>query len=380
MSRSSAGSGTASVTREFVGLDSPTATRAGAGGHPCQGLYHRPTGRPPSVAMVATHYQIDFSEHYLADYMAARGIGFLGWNTRYRGFESSFLLDHALVDIGVGVRWLRGVAGVDHVVLLGNSGGGSLMAAYQAQAVDPHMTPLPGMRPAAGSGDLPPADGYIATAAHPGRPDVLTAWMDGAVLDENDAVATDPELDLFNELNGPPFSPEYVQRYRAAQVARNDAITDWAEAELARVRAAGFSDRPFTVLRTWADPRMVDPTLEPTKRPANMCYAGVPVKANRSARGIAAATTVRNWLGMWSLRHAQTRAEPHLARITCPALVINADQDTGVYPSDADRIVDALASRDKSQTAVDTDHYFTTPGARDEQADIITEWIAKRWR
>ena len=97
-------------------------------------------------------------------------------------------------------------------------------------------------------------------------------------------------------------------------------------------------------MRTWADPRMVDPTLEPTKRPANMCYAGVPVKANRSAHGIAAACTLRSWIGMWSLRHAQTRAEPHLARLTCPALVINAEQDTGVYPSDAQRIYDALAS------------------------------------
>ncbi len=133
-------------------------------------------------------------------------------------------------------------------------------------------------------------------------------------------------------------------------------------------------------MRTWADPRMVDPTLEPTKRPANLCYAGVPVKANRSAHGIAAACTLRNWIGMWSLRHAQTRAEPHLARIDCPALVINAEQDTGVYPSDAQRIYDALASADKSQCAIDTDHYFTTPGARSEQADTIAKWIAKRWR
>jgi esterase/lipase len=125
---------------------------------------------------------------------------------------------------------------------------------------------------------------------------------------------------------------------------------------------------------------MVDPTLEPTKRPANTCYAGVPVNANRSAHGIAAASTLRSWLGMWSMRHAQTRAEPHLARIDCPALVINAEQDTGVYPSDAQRIYDALASTDKSTRAIDSDHYFTTPGARSEQADIIAKWIAKRWR
>ncbi|WP_199179302.1 alpha/beta hydrolase [Mycolicibacterium goodii] len=380
MTRTSGASPAAGVIREFVGLESPTARRAGAGGHPCQGIYYRGVGRKPKVAMIATHYQIDFSEHYLADYMATRGVGFLGWNTRFRGFESSFLLDHALVDIGVGVRWLREVQNIETVVLLGNSGGGSLMAAYQSQAVDPHVTPLEGMRPAVGVTDLPRADGYVASAAHPGRPDVLTAWMDAAVVDENDPVTTDPGLDLFDERNGPPFSPEFVERYRAAQVARNEAITDWAERELKRVKGAGFSDRPFTVMRTWADPRMVDPTIEPTRRQPNLCYAGIPVKANRSARGIAAATTLRNWLGMWSLRHAQTRAEPHLARITCPALVINADQDTGVYPSDAQRIFDALASTDKTLRSIDTDHYFTTPGARSEQADTIARWIAKRWR
>jgi len=370
---------TPGVLREFIGLNSPAVGRAGAGGHPCQGLYHRPVGRKPKIAVIATHYQIDFSEHYIAEYLATRGIGFLGWNTRFRGFESSFLLDHALVDIGVGVRWLREVAGAETVVLLGNSGGGSLMAAYQSQAVEPNVTPLAGMRPAAGVTELLPADGYIASAAHPGRPEVLTAWMDGAVVDENDPVASDPELDLFAQPNGPPYSADFVNRYRAAQHARNHAITDWVETELDRVRAAGFSDRPFTVMRTWADPRMVDPTIEPTSREPNMCYAGVPIKANRSARGIAAATTLSNWLVMWSLRHAQTRAEPHLARITCPALVINADADTGVFPSDAARIHDALAGTDKTLCTIDTDHYFTTPGARSEQADTIAGWIKKRW-
>nr|VTO95387.1 Alpha/beta hydrolase family protein [Mycobacterium riyadhense] len=367
------------VIREFVGLPSPTAGRAGAGGHPCQGLYHRGAGRKPKVAMIATHYQIDFAEHYLADYMAIRGVGFLGWNTRFRGFESSFLLDHALVDIGVGVRWLREVQGVETIVLLGNSGGGSLMAAYQSQAVDPNVTPLEGMRPAAGVTELLAADGYVATAAHPGRPDVLTAWMDAAVVDENDPLATDPDLDLFNETNGPPYSSEFVGRYRAAQVTRNHAITDWAVGELKRIRAAGFSDRPFSVMRTWADPRMIDPSIEPTKRAPNQCYAGTPAKANRSAHGIAAACTLRNWLGMWSLRVAPTRAEPHLARIRCPALVINAEADTGVFPSDAQRIYDALASTDKRQASINTDHYFTTPGARDEQADMIVSWMAERW-
>jgi len=57
--------------------------------------------------VIATHYNVDFSEHYMAELMASRGYGFLGWNTRFRGLEHWFTLDHALVDIGVGARWLR---------------------------------------------------------------------------------------------------------------------------------------------------------------------------------------------------------------------------------------------------------------------------------
>src|SRR5258708_38796352 len=83
---------------------------------------------------------------------------------------------------------------------------------------------------------------------------------------------------------------------------------------------------------------------------------------------------------MWTLRVAQTGAEPHLARITCPALVINAEADTGVFPSDARRIYDALAGTDKSQASIDSDHYFTTPGARSEQADTIARRRSKRRR
>src|SRR5215470_1629409 len=105
-----------------------------AGGHPCQGIYTTPAGQRPKTAFIATHYNVDFAEHYIAPYLAARGFGFLGWNTRFRGAEDLFLLEHAVVDIGVGMRWLREQAGVETIVILGNSGGGSLMGAYQAEA------------------------------------------------------------------------------------------------------------------------------------------------------------------------------------------------------------------------------------------------------
>ena len=90
------------IERRFVALNSPTSGRNDVGYHPCQGIYHLRTGSKPKTAAIATHYNADFSEHYLGEYFAERGYGFLGWNTRFRGAEAYFMLEHALIDIGVG--------------------------------------------------------------------------------------------------------------------------------------------------------------------------------------------------------------------------------------------------------------------------------------
>lgn len=364
------------VIREFVGLPSPVIGRAGAGGHPCQGIYHRPAGQRPTTALIATHYNVDFSEHYLASFMAERGYGFLGWNTRFRGAEAHFLLDHALAEIGVGVRWLRESAGVERVVLLGNSGGGSLMAAYQSQAVEPNVTPVAGMRPLAAIEDLPACEAFIALAAHTGRPEVLTAWLDPSVTDEADPLSVDPALDPFSPENGPPFSEEFVRRYRAAQRARNERITDWALAQLAALEGTRARDRLFNLYRTWADLRMIDPAIEPSDRRPNWCYLGEPVKANYGVFGIGTLSTLRSWLSMWSLRTSQAAAAAHLARIAVPSLVVNATADTGVYDSDARGLFDALAATDKQFATIGADHYLLDPpGARAEAADLIAAWL-----
>src|SRR5215472_7662722 len=147
----------------FVGLASPTAARIPAGGHPCQGLYVTAKGARPKTAVIATHYNVDFSEHYSAPLFAERGFGFLGWNTRFRGAEDLFILEHALIDIGVGVNWLREKAGVEQIVILGNSGGGSLMGAYQAEAASPTLAATGPVKEALGS--LKPADLYISLNA-----------------------------------------------------------------------------------------------------------------------------------------------------------------------------------------------------------------------
>ena len=368
----------AKVERRFVGLPSATAARVGAGGHPCQGLYWTPKGARPKVAVIATHYNVDFAEHYAAPYFAARGYGFLGWNTRYRGAEDQFLLEHALIDIGVGMKWLRESAGVETVVVLGNSGGGSLMGAYQAEAIAPTLHETLKGEGRAALETLPRGDLYISLNAHQGRPEVLTDWLDASVVDESDPVATDEALNPFNPENGPPYSADFIARYRAAQRARNQRITDWAKAELKRLNDAGVPDRIFPLFRVWGDLRCMDGAIDPSERVTPLCYRGHPAVANKTP-SIGRANTLKTWLSMWSLETSKCQGKPHLAKFDLPALVVQGMADTGVFPSDARLIHSFIGSADKTLELIPGQHYFEDSRAiRDRAIDVMDAWIKAR--
>lgn len=368
----------ARVEAQFIGRTSASAPRIQAGGHPCQGLYWTPKGAPrPKTALIATHYNVDFTEHYIAPYFAARGYGFLGWNTRYRGAEDQFLLEHALIDIAVGMRWLREEAGVERVVILGNSGGGSLMGAYQAEATKPTLDHLVSGAAREVLQTLPKADLYISLNAHQGRPEVLTDWMDASVVDETDPLATDPSLDPFNPDNGPPYSADFIARYRAGQRARNQRITDWAKAELARLNAAGTPDRIFPLFRVWGDIRCMDPAIDPSDRQTPLCYRGHPAQANRTP-SIGRANTLKTWLSMWSLETSNCQGRPHLSKLDVPALVVQGSADTGVFPSDARKIHEFIGATDKTLHMVPGAHYFEDSMTNRENAvELMCGWIAQ---
>lgn len=368
----------ADVEREFIGRVSPTAPRIQAGGHPCQGIYWRPRGARPKTALIATHYNVDFSEHYSAPYFARRGLGFLGWNTRYRGAEDLFILEQALIDIGVGVRWLIEEAGAERIVILGNSGGGSLMGAYQAEAAAPTLAAQAKGPAADALAGLTGADLYVSLNAHKGRPEVLTAWMDASVVDERDPTLTDRALDPFNPEHGPPYAPDFIARYRAAQTARNQRITDWAKAELARVNAAGVPDILFPMYRCWGDLRFMDPAIDPSDRPCPGCYAGHPREANKRP-SIGRTNTLRTWLSMWSLETSKCQGGPQLAKITVPSLVVQSTADMGVFPSDARAIHAALAAEDKALHMIPGAHYFEDSETnREAMVDLVAGWIAAK--
>jgi len=148
-------------------------------------------------------------------------------NSRFRGTDSALLMEKVVEDLGECIRDAKERLGYTKVVLAGWSGGGSLSAFYQQQAQRPTVTASP-------SGDGPdltqlgliPADGIMLLAAHISRHGTMTEWLDASILDETDPTRRDPELDLYDPANPnqPPYTAEFLERYRSAQIARNRRI------------------------------------------------------------------------------------------------------------------------------------------------------------
>jgi len=326
-------------------------------------------------AAIVMHPASNFMGHYLLEPLARAGIATLGLNSRYAGNDSQLLMERVIEDLGAGVQWLR-AAGYERVLLVGNSGGAALCAFYQAQAERLTVTRTPAGDPIAlVPADLPPADGIVLTAAHPGRSRFFAEWLDPSVVDERDPWAADPALDMFDPRNGPPFDRGWLARYRAAQRARNDRIEKWARGQLAHVRALphGVNDMAFVIYRTGADPRHLDPTIDPNDRPAGTIW-GDPRQLNYGANNIGRYTTLTAYLSQWS-GSSQADGPANLARTRCPVLAIEHTADASVVPSMNALWAEAAGVRLARHELKGATHYLAgQPELLAETVGVITAW------
>ncbi len=296
--------------------------------------------------------------------LAGRGHHVLYVNTRYRGNDSALILEKCVLDVGAGIKDARKRFGYEHFLLGGWSGGGSLALFYQEQAEKPTITTTPAGDPAdLVSAGLVPAEGIFLVAAHVSRSATLTEWIDASVIDEAHPERRDPELDLYDPRNPaqPPYAPEFVERYRAAQVARNERITQFAEGKLEELRRSGRpnAEHCFIVHRTMADPRWLDPSLDPNQRKPRWCYLGDPETVNDGPVGLARFTTLRSWLSQWSLRSSRAHGERSAAKTSVPTLVVGNLADDACTPSHTRRLFDAIPHSKKSMHEIEgASHYY----------------------
>lgn len=296
-------------------------------------------------------------------------------NSRFRGTDSALIMEKVLEDLGEVITDATTRLGYSKVVLAGWSGGGSLSLYYQQQATARGFTP---------------ADGIMLLAAHISRHGTLTEWLDASILDESDPSKRDPELDLYNpdNPNQPPYTHAFLERYRAAQIARNRRITKWVKDKLAELEAQGRGSSTdsgeefcFVVHGTMADPRWLDPAVDPNDREPGTCYLGDPRIVNNSPIGLARFCSLRSWMSQWSYDDARADGIACGRDVAVPTLVIGNLADDACTPSHTRRLFEAIGTQDKEMHEIaGANHYYSGPDQRETLAQavgVVTDWLAR---
>ena len=351
-----------------------------------EGQRFLPRNKPSDTVYIFMHPSSTLQLLPMPAALAEAGLHVICAGSRYPKNDSALIMEKVCFDLGQYVRWAKEELGYKKIILVGWSGGGSLSLFYQSQAENPTITRTPaGDEYDLTAAKLIPADGVIFIAAHLSRAETLTEWLDPSVKDELNPDDRDLEFDIYNPNcpNKPPFSREFVARFRATQIARNRKITAWVEALLDQLKQKndGEVERGFVVHRTMCDVRWTDPTVDPNGRKPNHCFLGVPQVANSAPAGLARFSTLRSWLSQWSYDKSQAKGTISAARITrTPVLQIENEADDAVPASHNPAIHAALATADKEMISIKgaTHYYLGQPKELQQCIDAALDWSRRK--
>jgi pimeloyl-ACP methyl ester carboxylesterase len=379
-----------------------------------KGMVYKLRGSRPRVGAHVMHPRTDQTQNYNILPLVRAGYLVLGRTSRSPNNDVSTLHEPLVLDMAEGIRYLYD-QGCEHVVLVGNSGGGTLGTFYQSQA----RAPLGGRLTVTASQDpfdlnafeIPPASGVVIIGGHLGEGALMGKMLDGAVLDEDNPLLSDPSLDLFEPANGfemPPasshYSPEFLERYRSAQHARSRRLDAKAmalielrreAAELAahaqgaaalrlarRASLAWF----MTIYRTTADPATLDLSIDPDDREVGTYWGKRPDLENNGPYGFARYITPEAWLSTWSPNTTAADTLKNLAAIPDPVLIVHYAGDVATRLSEVEAMRDQAATDDATLVVIrEADHYGNfmngpNEGQRSpEGTDAIVSWALERF-
>jgi pimeloyl-ACP methyl ester carboxylesterase len=351
-----------------------------------EGQRFLPRDRPSDTVYIFMHPTSTLQLLPMPAALADAGLHVICAGSRYPKIDSALIMEKVCFDLGQYVRWAKAELGYRNVILVGWSGGGSLSLFYQSQAEHPTVTHTPAGDPYdLTAANLQPADGVIFIAAHLSRAETLTEWLDPSIRNELNPDERDLELDIYSPLcpNQPPFTAEFVARFRAAQAARNRKITASVQDLLARFKqkSDGEVERGFVVHRTMCDVRWIDTTIDPNGRKPNWSFLGDPRVANVAPAGLARFSSLRSWLSQWSYDLSQAKGPVSAARIhDTPVLQIENEADDAVPASHNPTIYKALATPDKEMISIKgaTHYYLGQPEQLAQCIAAVQEWSRRK--
>lgn len=350
-----------------------------------EALLLRPRGIASRTLLVYMHPTSTLQLLPVPREMAARGAHVLCAASRYAKNDTALIFENVLLDLAAYIRHAKEVWEYDKIVLIGWSGGGSLMLFYQSQAEHPTITDTPAGDPVNIVGArLIPADAVIFQAAHLSRAQVLLDWIDPSVVDELRPDARDPKLDLYDpkSANRPPYGEAFLEVYRRAQRARMSQITVWVKQTLADLRSRGTVEleRGFVTHRTMADPRFLDPAVDPNDRRPGWSYMGHPETVNTGPIGLARFSTLRSWLSQWSIDDSRADGLMCAEGVTVPFLAIENSADDAVPQPHTGMVYRAAGSGDKTfQCVLGATHYYVgQPEHLREATELVRAWLRDR--
>jgi hypothetical protein len=219
------------------------------------GMLHEPAelGAKGQIAVIVMHSDMDYRVFPVTMELAKRGYRVLGANISDRDNP----LDEKLLDVKAAIDYVRQIPGVQKVIVMGHSGGATLMSAYQNAAengVQEFQGPEKLIK-CSDIGELSPADGVMLLDSNYGNGAMTLLSLDPAVTSEDSGKNLDPQLNLFDPANGynpkgSTYNDDFIRKYQKAQGERNNRLIDTALDRLhviERGKGKYADDEPFIV-------------------------------------------------------------------------------------------------------------------------------------
>jgi pimeloyl-ACP methyl ester carboxylesterase len=346
----------------------------------CEGVRFVPKGKPSKTLAVFMHPSSTLQLLPMPQALAKAGVHVLCAGSRFARNDTPLIMEKVLLDLGAYLAHAKRHWGYEKIVLCGWSGGGSLALFYQSQAEKPSITHAP-------AGDaieikgLIPADAMIFQAAHLSRARMLSEWIDPSVTDESDPDTRNLEFDIYHPKcpNQPPYTPDFIARFRGAQLSRMRKKTAWVKAQLGKLKGDEL-ERGFVTYRTMCDVRFMDPAVDPNDRKPRWCYLGKPETANTGPVGIGRFSTLRAWLSQWSIDDSNADGAKCARSVSVPLLAIENSADDAVPQPHVRAIHDAAGSKDKTWHVIKgaTHYYQGQPELLKQAVDLVVGWMDKQ--